>query len=152
MIRVDNAYDAFTSLLELYSSLLPEKKGIEEPSFIGSGTKIGENVYLGAFSYVGTNAVIGNNVKIYPQSYIGDFTQIKDNTIIYPGVKVYHGCFIGANCIIHSGAVIGGDGFGFVQQPDGQYRKIPQVGNVILEDQVEIGANGINRYPERREV
>jgi len=141
MIKVENAYDAFTSLLELYSKMMPEKKGVEQPSFIDPSAKIGENVYIGAFSYIGPNTVIGKNVKIYPQTYIGDFTQINEGTVIYAGVKIYHGCFIGRNCIIHSGAVIGGDGFGFVQQPDGQYRKIPQVGNVILEDHVEIGAN-----------
>lgn len=141
IIRVDNAYDAFTSLLELYTKLSPEKKGIEQPCFIDPTAKIGEGVYIGAFSYIGANAVIGNNVKIYPQSYIGDLTKVMDNCLIYSGVKIYHGCYIGLNCIIHSGVVIGGDGFGFVQQPDQQYRKIPQVGNVIVEDQVEIGAN-----------
>jgi UDP-3-O-[3-hydroxymyristoyl] glucosamine N-acyltransferase len=141
IIKVDNAYDAFTSLLELYTKIIPEKKGIEQPCFVDPTAKIGENAYIGAFSYIGANAVIGRNVKIYPQSYIGDFTQIKDNTIIYPGVKIYHGCVIGYDCIIHSGVVIGADGFGFVQQPDQQYRKIPQVGNVIIEDLVEIGSN-----------
>jgi UDP-3-O-[3-hydroxymyristoyl] glucosamine N-acyltransferase len=141
IIRVDNAYDAFTSLLELYSKSIPEKKGIEQPCFIDPSAKIGDNVYIGAFAYIGAGAVIGKNVKIYPQTYIGDFTQIKDNTVIYPGVKIYHGCVIGVDCIIHSGSVIGADGFGFVQQPDQQYRKIPQVGNVIIEDLVEIGSN-----------
>ena len=141
VIKVENAYDAFTSLLELYSKLTPEKKGIEQPCFIDPTAKISEGVYIGAFSYIGANAVIGKNVKIYPQSYIGDFAQIKDNSVIYSGVKIYHGCYVGLDCIIHSGAVIGADGFGFVQQPDQQYRKIPQVGNVIIEDQVEIGAN-----------
>ena len=95
----------------------------------------------GPFPISAPGAIIGNNVKIYPQSYIGDFTQIMDNTVIYSGVKIYHGCYIGRDCIIHSGVVIGADGFGFVQQPDQQYRKIPQVGNVIIEDQVEIGSN-----------
>jgi len=141
VIRVDNAYDAFTSLLELYTKSLPVKKGIEQPSFIDPSAKIGEDVYVGAFSYIGSGVVIGNNVKIYPQSYVGDFTQINDNTIIYAGVKIYHGCYIGNDCTIHSGVVIGADGFGFVQQPDQQYRKIPQVGNVIIEDCVEIGSN-----------
>jgi|WetSurMetagenome_2_1015567.scaffolds.fasta_scaffold58830_2 UDP-3-O-[3-hydroxymyristoyl] glucosamine N-acyltransferase len=141
LIRVDNAYDAFTSLLELYSKMIPEKKGVEQPSFIDPTAKVGENVYIGAFSYIGAGAIIGNNVKIYPQSYVGDYSQIQDNSTLYPGVKVYHGCFIGHNCTLHSGVVIGGDGFGFVQQPDLQYRKIPQVGNVVLEDNVEIGSN-----------
>ncbi len=141
LIRVDNAYDAFTSLLELYTKMIPEKKGIEQPSYIDPSAKIGENVYIGAFSYIGPGTVIGSNVKIYPQSYVGDFTQILDNTTLYTGVKIYHGCYIGRECTIHSGVVIGGGGFGFVQQPDQQYRKIPQVGNVIIEDCVEIGAN-----------
>jgi len=141
VIRVENAYDAFTSLLELYTKSLPAKTGIEQPSFVDPTAKMGQDVYVGAFSYIGAGVVIGKNVKIYPQSYVGDFTQIKDNTIIYAGVKIYHGCYIGHDCIIHSGVVIGGDGFGFVQQPDQQYRKIPQVGNVIIEDQVEIGSN-----------
>jgi UDP-3-O-[3-hydroxymyristoyl] glucosamine N-acyltransferase len=141
LIRVDNAYDAFTSLLELYTKMIPEKKGIELPSSVDPSAKIGDNVYIGAFSYIGPGVIIGNSVKIYPQCYIGDFTQILDNTTLYPGVKVYHGCYIGRECTLHSGVVIGGDGFGFVQQPDQQYRKIPQVGNVILEDCVEIGSN-----------
>jgi UDP-3-O-[3-hydroxymyristoyl] glucosamine N-acyltransferase len=141
IIKVDNAYDAFTSLLELYTRMIPEKKGIEQPCFIDPTAKIGENAYIGAFAYIGAGVVIGQNAKIYPQTYVGDFTQVQDNTIIYPGVRIYHGCLIGSNCIIHSGAVIGADGFGFVQQPDQQYRKIPQVGNVIIEDHVEIGSN-----------
>jgi UDP-3-O-[3-hydroxymyristoyl] glucosamine N-acyltransferase len=141
LIRVDNAYDAFTSLLELYSRLVPEKTGIEQPSFIDPTAKIGENAYVGAFSYIGAGVILGKNVKIFPQSFIGDYTQIMDNTIVHPGVKIYHGCYIGRDCNIHSGVVIGADGFGFVQQPDQQYRKIPQVGNVIIEDSVEIGSN-----------
>ncbi len=141
LIRVDNAYDAFTSLLELYAKMAVERKGIEQPSFIDPTARIGENVYIGAFTYIGPGAVIGNNVKLYPQTYVGDNTEIKENTILYPGVKVYHDCSIGRDCTFHSGVVIGGDGFGFVQQPDQQYRKIPQVGNVIIEDNVEIGAN-----------
>ncbi len=141
LIRVDNAYDAFTSLLELYTKMVPEKKGVEQPIFVDPTAKLGENVYIGAFSYIGPGVTIGNNVKIYPQVYIGDYTQVNDNTIVFPGVKIYHGCYIGHSCVIHSGVVIGGDGFGFVQQPDQQYRKIPQVGNVIIEDQVEIGSN-----------
>ncbi len=141
VIKVDNAYDAFTSLLELYAKFTPVKKGIEQPSFISPTAKIGKEVYIGAFAYIGEGAVVGDNVKIYPQTYVGDFVQIKDNTILYPGVKVYHGCLIGTDCIIHSGTVIGADGFGFVQQPDRTYRKIPQVGNVIIEDLVEIGSN-----------
>jgi UDP-3-O-[3-hydroxymyristoyl] glucosamine N-acyltransferase len=141
IIKVDNAYDAFTSLLELYAKMTEDKKGIEQPCFIDPTAKIGENVYIGAFAYVGPGAVIGNNVKLYPQTFIGDYTQVMENSVLYSGVKVYHGCYIGRNCTLHSGVVIGGDGFGFVQQPNQQYRKIPQVGNVILEDNVEIGSN-----------
>jgi len=141
VIRVDNAYNAFTSLLELYSKSIPEKSGIEQPCFMDPTAKIGENAYIGAFAYIGAGVKIGNRAKIYPQTYIGDFTEIGENTIIYSGVRIYHGCVVGANCIIHSGSVIGADGFGFVQQPDQHYRKIPQVGNVIIEDMVEIGSN-----------
>jgi len=141
LIRVENAYDAFTSLLELYAKMAEEKKGIEQPSHIDPSARVGTNVYIGAFSYIGPGVFIGNNVKIYPQSFVGDNTQIQDNTVLYSGVKIYHGCFVGRDCTLHSGVVIGGDGFGFVQQPDQQYRKIPQVGNVIIEDNVEIGAN-----------
>jgi UDP-3-O-[3-hydroxymyristoyl] glucosamine N-acyltransferase len=141
LIRVDNAYDAFTSLLELYDRMKADRKGIEQPCHIDPSAILGENVYIGAFAYIGPGVSIGNNVKIYPQSYVGDDSQILENTVLYPGVKIYHGCFIGRDCTLHSGVVIGGDGFGFVQQPDQQYRKIPQVGNVIIEDLVEIGAN-----------
>lgn len=141
LIRVDNAYNAFTSLLELYASSIPVKKGIEQPSFIDPSAKIGTNVYIGPFTYIGTNVVIGNNVKIYPQSYIGENTKIGHDTILYSGVKIYHNCIIGSGCIIHSGSIIGGDGFGFVQQDDMQQRKIPQLGNVIIEDLVELGSN-----------
>ena len=118
----------------------PQKKGIEAMSFVADTAKLGENVYVGAFSYIAEGAVVGNNSKIYPQSYIGDNVTIGDNTIIYPGVKIYQGCIIGNNCIIHSGAVIGSDGFGFA--PEGEiYKKIPQMGIVRIEDDVEIGAN-----------
>src|SRR5512133_1211880 len=141
VIKVDNAYDAFTSLLELYAKMSEEKKGVEQPSHIDPTAKIGENVYIGAFSYIGPGVTIGNNVKLYPHTYIGDHTQIMEDTILYSGVKIYQGCYIGRNCTLHSGVIIGGDGFGFVQQPNLQYRKIPQIGNVIIEDNVEIGAN-----------
>lgn len=141
LIRVDNAYDAFTSLLEMYSKMQDEKTGIEQPCHIDTSAKLGEKVYVGAFSYIGPNVTLGHNVKVYPQCYIGDNVHISDNTVLYPGVKVYHNCLIGKNCILHAGVVIGGDGFGFVQQPDQQYRKIPQVGNVVIEDNVEIGSN-----------
>jgi UDP-3-O-[3-hydroxymyristoyl] glucosamine N-acyltransferase len=141
LIRVDDSYKAFASLLELYNSFKPEKKGIEQPCSIAASAKIGENAYIGAFSYIADNVKVGNNVKIYPQSYIGDNVEIGENTIIYAGVRIYHNCKIGANCTIHSNSVIGADGFGFApQSEDNVYKKIPQIGNVIIEDNVEIGA------------
>ncbi len=142
LIKVDDAYQSFASLLELYvQARANAKKGIEQPSFISETAKIGEDIYLGAFAYIGNNVSIGDNVKIYPNAYVGDNTTISDNCILYSGVKIYEDCVIGKNCIIHAGAVIGADGFGFAPQNDGTYKKIPQIGNVILEDDVEIGAN-----------
>lgn len=141
LIRVKNAYSGFSLLLEKYNSLRLEKKGIEEPSFIHADAKIGENVYIGAFAYIGQNAVIGDNTKIYPNSYVGDNVTVGKNCTLYAGVKVYFDCFIGNEVIIHSGAVIGSDGFGFAPQEDGTYQKINQIGNVVVEDRVEIGAN-----------
>ncbi len=141
LIRVDNAYQAFASLLKLYDQVFSEqKKGIEQPTFIDETATYGKDVYIGAFSYVGKNVKLGNNVKIYPQVYIGDNVRIGDNTVLRAGVKVYHDCVIGKDCSIHAGVVIGSDGFGFAPQGDG-YGKIPQIGNVIIEDNVEIGAN-----------
>ncbi|MCS7077170.1 MAG: UDP-3-O-(3-hydroxymyristoyl)glucosamine N-acyltransferase [Bacteroidia bacterium] len=142
LIRVKDAYTAFTHILELCQNQWVEnKKGIEEPCFIASTAKIGQNTYIGAFSYVGNEVKIGNNVKIFPSCYIGDNTIIQDNTIVYAGVKIYPYSVIGRNCILHSGCVVGSDGFGFAPQTDGSYKKIPQIGNVIIEDYVEIGAN-----------
>jgi UDP-3-O-[3-hydroxymyristoyl] glucosamine N-acyltransferase len=114
---------------------------IEQPSHVSDTAKLGENIYLGAFAYLGENVVIGNNVKIYPNVYVGDNTIIGDHTILFPGAKVYHQCVIGQNCIIHAGAVVGADGFGFAPDENGAYQKVPQIGNVILEDFVEIGSN-----------
>lgn len=142
LIRVDDPYLSFTSLLEEYEKITSFlKEGIEEPVFIGEKASYGDKLYLGAFSYVGKNVKIGNNVKIHPQVYIGDNTTIGDNCIFHAGVKIYAGTKIGSYCTIHSGAVIGSDGFGFAPQKDGSYKKIPQLGNVILEDHVDIGAN-----------
>ena len=141
LIRVEDAYVALATLLKLYQESLPKKSGIEQPSFIDATVVMGDFVYVGAFAYIGKNVKIGNNVKIYPQSYIGDNVEIKDNVIVHPGVRIYQGCRIGVNCIIHSGAVIGSDGFGFAPNADGKFDKIPQIGIVILEDDVEIGAN-----------
>ncbi len=142
LIRVPDAYTAFGKLLAAYQQMTQMKKvGIEKPSFQSSISDLGEDVYLGAFSYVGENTKIGNNVKIYPNSYIGDNCKIDDDTIIYAGVKIYSNTQIGKNCVIHSGAVLGSDGFGFAPQKDGSFEPIPQIGNVILEDNVSIGAN-----------
>ena len=144
LIRVDNPYSGFTRLLEEYDKITSYSKvGVEEPSFMSANSKVGENIYRGAFSYVGSNVKIGNNVKIYPQSYIGDNVTIGDNCIFYSGAKIYAETVLGNNCIIHSGAVIGGDGFGFAPQQDETYKKIPQLGNVIIRDNVEIGANTV---------
>jgi UDP-3-O-[3-hydroxymyristoyl] glucosamine N-acyltransferase len=141
LIRVDDPYAALAELLKMYQQLKPAKKGIEQPSYVSASAKLGENIYLGAFAYISDNVIIGNNVKIYPQVYIGDNVVIGDNTILYSGVKIYADCKIGAECILHSGAVIGADGFGFAPNADGPYSKIAQIGNVIIEDLVEIGAN-----------
>ena len=141
LIRVPSAYAALAQLMELVSQTKSRKQGVEFMSFISPSAQVPEkNVYIGAFAYIGENACLGENVAIYPNSYIGDNVVIGDNTIIYAGVKIYEGCKIGKDCIIHSGAVIGADGFGFAKEGDG-FKKIPQLGNVIIEDDVEIGAN-----------
>lgn len=141
LIRVDDAYHSMARLLQAYQAAIPRKTGVEQPSFVATSSNIGSFVYIGAFSYIGEKVVLGDNVQVYPQSYIGDGVEIGDNSVIYPGVKIYKGCKIGANCIIHSGAVIGSDGFGFAPTSDGRFEKMPQVGIVILENNVEIGAN-----------
>lgn len=141
LIRVPDAYKAFASLLELYQQAKGNKTGIESPSFIDATATVGKDIYVGAFAYIGKNARIGNHVKIYPQVYVGDNSIIGDDCILYSGVKIYEDTQIGEACIIHAGAVIGSDGFGFAPTDEGTYKKIPQVGNVILEDWVEIGAN-----------
>ena len=142
LIKVNDAYRAFASLLDLYLQTKTNlKSGIEQPSFIDPGASIGNDIYIGAFAYISNNVKIGNNVKIYPHVYIGDNVVIGDNTILFAGVRIYDECIIGKSCIIHSGVVIGSDGFGFVPQEDGTYKKIAQIGNVVLEDNVEIGAN-----------
>lgn len=141
MIRVKNAYDSFAQLLAIYQEYTNNKVGISEKAFISSDAEYGDNCYIGEFAYIGERVKIGQNVKIYPQSYIGDDAVIGDNTVIYAGVKLYAMTHIGKNCIIHAGAVLGADGFGFAPQPDGTYKKIPQIGNVLVGDNVEIGAN-----------
>ena len=141
LVRVDNAYECFAKILETYNQVKNNKTGIETPSFIASTSKVGENVYIGAFAYISENVTIGNNVKIYPNSFIGDNVTIGDNTLVFSGVKILHECIIGNNCTFHPGVVIGGDGFGFAPNSENNYKKIPQIGNVIIEDYVEIGAN-----------
>ena len=140
LIKVDNAYSSLALLLNLVDQAKPKKKGISSLSFISPTSTIGENAYIGEFAYIGENCVIGKNAKIYPQVYIGDNVTLKDNVTLYPGSKIYEGCIIGNNCIFHAGSVIGSDGFGFAPSADG-YSKIPQIGIVTIEDNVEIGAN-----------
>ncbi len=140
LIKVDDAYLAFSKILEYYNSVKLNKVGIEQPSFIANSSKYGDNVYIGAFSYIGENVVMGDNVKIFPNTYIGDNAVLDDNTIVFAGAKIYSETIIGKNCVINAGAVIGADGFGFAPNEDGSYSKIPQTGNVIIEDFVDIGA------------
>jgi UDP-3-O-[3-hydroxymyristoyl] glucosamine N-acyltransferase len=141
LLRVENAYSAFSVLLEQYNTIKLNKTGIEQPCYIHPSAKIGENVYVGAFAYIGPNVKVGSNSKIYPQVFIADDVTIGESTTIFPGVKVYFDCKIGNQVIIHSGAIIGSDGFGFAPAADGTYTKISQIGNVIIEDNVEIGSN-----------
>ncbi len=141
LIRVDDPYKALATLLDFYVKLKPSKVGIEQPSFVSSSATVGEQIYLGAFAYIGEKAVIGRNVKIYPHVYIGDNVTIGDDTILYSGAKIYSDCLVGKSCIIHSGAVIGADGFGFAPNAGEAYTKIEQIGNVIIGNNVEIGAN-----------
>lgn len=140
LIKVDDAYGAFTKLLEYYNQIKLNKSGIEQPSFISDSAKIGSDIYIGAFSYIGDNVTIGKNVKIFPNSYIGDNVVIGDHSIVFSGGKIYSDCVIGNSCVINSGAIIGADGFGFAPNEKGEYAKVPQIGNVILEDNVDIGA------------
>src|ERR1700754_4833646 len=142
LIRVPDAYTAFATLLTKYQEIEAQQlNGIQEPSYRAKTASIGERVFIGAFAYVGENVVIGNNVKIHPQVYLGNNVRIGNNTVLHPGVKIYHNCVVGANVTIHAGSVIGGDGFGFAPQSDGTFKKVPQIGNVEIEDYVEIGAN-----------
>lgn len=144
LIFVDDPYTSFTALLEEYHKLVSfQKSGIEQPCFIGENSTTGNGIYRGAFSYIGNNVRIGNNVKIYPHCFIGDDVEIGDNTVLHANVKLYAGTKVGSYCVLHSGAVIGSDGFGFAPQEDGTYKAIPQLGNVILEDHVVIGANTV---------
>jgi len=141
LIKVDNAYEAFASLLRLVDQARPRKTGIHPAAVIEPSAKVGSDVYIGPYAYIGENVVIGDKCAIYPHVYVGDNSSIGANCILNPGVKVYHECVIGMGCIIHAGSVIGSDGFGFAPQSENEYMKIPQLGNVVLEDNVEIGAN-----------
>jgi len=140
LVKVDDAYKAFTKLLEYYNEIKLDKSGIETPSFIDKSAVYGDDVYIGAFAYLSKNVVIGNNVKIYPNVFIGDNVKIGDNTTLFSGAKVYSESEIGKDCTIHSGVIIGSDGFGFVPNEKGEYNKVPQIGNVIIEDHVDIGS------------
>lgn len=140
LIKVEDAYKAFSTLLHYYNQVKMNKVGIEQPSVISESATYGEKIYLGAFSYIGDNVKIGSNVKIYPNSYIGDNVHIGNNVVIFSGAKIYSDCIIGNDCVINSGAIIGADGFGFTPNEKGEYNKVPQTGNVILEDNVDIGA------------
>ena len=142
LIRVEDPYKTLADLLNLINAQnTPVKRGVEQPAHIGNNVEIPEDAYIGAFSYIGDNVVLGKNIKIYPQVYVGDDVTLGNDVILYPGVKIYHGCRIGNRCILQSGVVIGSDGFGFASQEDGTYEKISQIGIVVLEDDVEIGAN-----------
>jgi UDP-3-O-[3-hydroxymyristoyl] glucosamine N-acyltransferase len=142
LIRVADAYTAFATLLSKYQEIMQQQlSGVQEPSYIAKTAVYGQQVFIGAFAYLGEKVKIGNNTKIYPNAFIGDNVSVGDNCIIHPGVKIYHDCVIGNNVIIHAGTVIGSDGFGFAPQADGSFKKVPQIGNVVIQDNVEIGAN-----------
>jgi UDP-3-O-[3-hydroxymyristoyl] glucosamine N-acyltransferase len=141
LIRVKDAYSSFSVLLEKYNIIKLDKKGIEAPSFIHPTAKIGRDVYIGAFAYIGSNVTIGDRCKIYPHVYLGDNVKVGDDCTLFSGVKIYSDCVIENRAIIHSNTVIGSDGFGFAPQPDGSFSKVSQIGNVIIEDDVEIGSN-----------
>lgn len=141
LIRVDDSYASFAKLLEMYNQVKGYKVGVEQPSFVGTNSTYGTDCYIGAFAYVGNNVKIGNNVKLYPHVYIADGCTIGDNTTLFSGVKIYHDCHIGKNVVVHANTVIGSDGFGFAPQTGQEFAKVPQIGNVVLEDNIEIGSN-----------
>ncbi len=140
LIKVKDPYNAFSKLLEYYNQVKLNKSGIEQPSYISKSAKYGENLYLGAFAYLGENVELGENVKIFPNAFVGDNVKIGDNVIIFPGAKIYSETVIGNNCVVHGGAIVGADGFGFSPDNEGVYSKVPQIGNVIIEDNVDVGA------------
>lgn len=141
LVRVNDAYTAFAKLLELYNQIKNEKVGISSLAFVSPSATIGENVYIGELAYVGDNVTIGDSTKIFPHTFLGDNVKVGSNTTLYAGVIVYSDNIIGSNCTIHGGVVIGADGFGFAPQEDKNYKKVAQIGNVIIEDDVEIGSN-----------
>ncbi len=141
LIRVENAYESFASLLQLIDQARPRKKGIHPSAVIEPTAIVGKDVYIGPYVYVGENCFVGDECSLYPNVYLGDNTRLGKKCILNPGVKIYHDCLLGDNCVIHAGTVIGSDGFGFAPQSDSEFMKIPQIGNVIIEDNVEIGAN-----------
>jgi len=141
LVKVEDPYSCFAKLLEVYDQMRQKTPKIEKNAFISDSAKIGDEVYIGANAYIGENAVIGDHVKIYPNTFIGDNVSVGDHTTIHPNASVYHDCVIGKSCLIHAGAVIGSDGFGFAPNEKGEFQKVPQIGNVILEDHVDIGAN-----------
>lgn len=140
LIKVDDAYEAFSKLLEFYNEVKLQKSGIEQPSYIDQSVTYGENIYVGAFAYIGKNVSLGNNVKIYPNAYIGDNVQIGNDSIVYAGSKIFSESILGEKVVIHGGAIIGADGFGFAPNNKGTYKKVPQIGNVIIENNVDVGA------------
>lgn len=142
LIRVPDAYTAFAKLLSTYQQMMQQQlNGVQQPVYISASASYGQNVFIGAFAYLGDHVKIGDNTKIYPNVYLGNNVKVGNNSIIHPGVKIYHDCLIGSNVIVHAGTVIGSDGFGFAPQADGSFKKVPQIGNVVVEDNVEIGAN-----------
>lgn len=141
LLRVEDPYGTLAELLRAIQDAKPTKRGVEKPCFIAEGVEIPDDAYIGAFTYIGKGAVIGSGSQIFPQTYVGDGVEVGEKCILYAGVKVYDGCRIGDRCILHSGVVIGGDGFGFAPNAEGGYDKLPQTGIVVIEDDVEIGAN-----------
>jgi len=142
VIRVPDAYSAFATLLSRYQEMMTQlMRGVQQPCYIAKTATCGENVFIGAFAYLGEQVKLGNDTKVFPHSFIGDNVTIGNNTIIHPGVKIYKDCIIGDRVVVHAGAVIGSDGFGFAPQADGSFKKVPQIGNVVVENDVEIGAN-----------
>jgi len=141
LVRVENAYESFAALLRLYEQSKPKKSGVSKMASISESARLGKDLYVGDFTVISGSATIGDGVQLYPQVYVGDHVKIGEGSILHPGVKVYEGCEIGSYCVIHAGAVIGADGFGFAPNQDNNYEKVPQVGKVIIEDHVEIGAN-----------